>query len=63
MDLRQYIIEDIHIRDDFQRATKELYRSDQVVMKLGYPNGSDSKECLIIYALYSNKQALFLGDR
>ncbi len=55
MILRKYVIKDIYYDDAFKHAIEELRGANQVVMKLGYPDGKDTDECLVIYALYSNQ--------
>ncbi len=55
MILRRYILEDCGPEPAAMiKIDEELAHADRVVMKFGYPNGKDSDEVLIIYALFPN---------
>ncbi len=52
MTLKTYIIKDSISPYDWEEIVKELKFAKHAIMKLGYPNGTDAEQCLIIYALY-----------
>ena len=56
MKLKRYIVSDTINPYEMNIINKELIDAENVVMKLGYPNGTAAEQCLLIYALYSNSE-------